>query len=231
MITSQWLNSPTTIQFLLQQNFLPFSKTMILIRDTRSLLVQMATLILLRQNNFNRNWKTSNNLLKPRSATLREFQQKMQIYIGSPHLFLNLEIKFGFFEKNISAIRSSNNIDYKQLGPFKIVQKISLHAFKLKLPQSIWIHSIYHVSPLGTHSRRSVTRSKKIIRHHRYWAMANWNTWSKKYWMQNLVGQTLFLVKYLHDPIPSWESYDNVKDLGALDKFFAQYSQRNYIGS
>lgn len=52
--------------------------------------------------------------------------------------------------KNISTTRPSSKLDYKRLGPFKIVDIIgdSKLAVKLDLPPSMKIHPVFHVSLL-----------------------------------------------------------------------------------
>jgi hypothetical protein len=39
-------------------------------------------------------------------------------------------------------------LDYKRLGPFKVMAKVSTHAYRLDLPATIKIHSVFHVSIL-----------------------------------------------------------------------------------
>lgn len=50
--------------------------------------------------------------------------------------------------KNIKTNRPSAKFDFKRLGPFKIDKKINDVAFKLKMPESIKIHPVFHVSLL-----------------------------------------------------------------------------------
>lgn len=51
--------------------------------------------------------------------------------------------------KNIRTTRPTKKLDYRKLGPFRIVEKISSHAFKLGLPLSLKrIHPVFHVSLL-----------------------------------------------------------------------------------
>ena len=42
----------------------------------------------------------------------------------------------------------SSKLDFKSLGRFKIIQKISSHAYKLDLPASMKCHPVFHVSLL-----------------------------------------------------------------------------------
>jgi len=50
--------------------------------------------------------------------------------------------------KNLSTNRPSKKLDHKNLGPFKILQKIGSHAYKLELPASMKVHPVFHVCML-----------------------------------------------------------------------------------
>jgi hypothetical protein len=50
--------------------------------------------------------------------------------------------------KNLSTDRPSKKLDYKKIGPYTITQKINDVAFKVKLPKSMKIHPVFHVSLL-----------------------------------------------------------------------------------
>ena len=49
---------------------------------------------------------------------------------------------------NLKSTRPSKKLDYRRIGPFEIVEKINDAAYKLKLPQSMRIHPVFHVSLL-----------------------------------------------------------------------------------
>jgi len=51
--------------------------------------------------------------------------------------------------ENIRTKRRMRKLDWKRLGPFEISEKISSHAYRLKLPQYLkGIHNVFHVSLL-----------------------------------------------------------------------------------
>ena len=50
--------------------------------------------------------------------------------------------------KHIHTKRPSDKLDHKRLGRFKILAKISSHAYKLELPASMKVHPVFHVSLL-----------------------------------------------------------------------------------
>ena len=50
--------------------------------------------------------------------------------------------------KNIRTTQPSNKSDFKRLGKFRIIQRVSSHAYKLELPASMKVHPVFHVSLL-----------------------------------------------------------------------------------
>jgi len=50
--------------------------------------------------------------------------------------------------RNIKTTRPSKKLDYKKIGPFKILPKIGTSAYKLALPPSMAIHNTFHISLL-----------------------------------------------------------------------------------
>ncbi|QRW25065.1 Retrotransposable element Tf2 protein [Rhizoctonia solani] len=51
--------------------------------------------------------------------------------------------------KNVGLRTNSNKLDPKQLGPFEVTEKISSHAYRLKLPDSLKIHNVFYVGLLS----------------------------------------------------------------------------------
>lgn len=53
--------------------------------------------------------------------------------------------------RNVRTARPSDKLDDKRLGPFEILAKIGPSAFRLKLPATMKIHNVFHVSLLEKH--------------------------------------------------------------------------------
>jgi hypothetical protein len=56
--------------------------------------------------------------------------------------------KVYLLRRNINTKRPSNKLDYKKLGPFKISEVVGLVNYRLELPKTINIHSVFHISLL-----------------------------------------------------------------------------------
>ncbi len=53
-----------------------------------------------------------------------------------------------FQQQHIKTIMPSKKLDHQRLGPFLIVKQINVMAFQFKLPSSMKIHHVLHVSLL-----------------------------------------------------------------------------------
>ncbi|QRW23694.1 Retrotransposable element Tf2 protein [Rhizoctonia solani] len=51
--------------------------------------------------------------------------------------------------KNVELRTNSNKLDPKQLGPFEVLEKVSSHAYCLKLPETLKIHNVFYVGLLS----------------------------------------------------------------------------------
>ncbi|KAF8680960.1 hypothetical protein RHS04_02922 [Rhizoctonia solani] len=51
--------------------------------------------------------------------------------------------------KNVALRTNSNKLDPKQLGPFEVMERISSHAYCLKLPESLKIHNVFYMGLLS----------------------------------------------------------------------------------
>src|ERR1700744_1422278 len=53
-----------------------------------------------------------------------------------------------FIPRNVKTTRPSKKLDYKKMGPFKIIKKVGTNSYKLDLPTSMRIHNSFHISLL-----------------------------------------------------------------------------------
>jgi hypothetical protein len=50
--------------------------------------------------------------------------------------------------RNVKTSRPSESLDYRRVGPFPVSKLVGSHAYQLKLPDSMKIHDVFHVSLL-----------------------------------------------------------------------------------
>ena len=58
--------------------------------------------------------------------------------------------------KHIKTTRPSKKLDHRYLGPFKITEKISSHAYRLALPWDMKIHDVFHVQLLEPYKQNRI---------------------------------------------------------------------------
>ncbi|QRW15816.1 Retrotransposable element Tf2 protein [Rhizoctonia solani] len=51
--------------------------------------------------------------------------------------------------KNVELRTNSNKLDPKRLGPFEVLEQISSHAYRLKLPETLKVHNVFYVGLLS----------------------------------------------------------------------------------
>src|ERR1700759_2843116 len=50
-----------------------------------------------------------------------------------------------FIPRNVKTTRPSKQLDYKKMGPFKIIKKVGTSSYKLDLTTSVRIHNTFHI--------------------------------------------------------------------------------------
>lgn len=100
---------------------------------------------------------------KARIQTLKEIQEDLKFHIGvaqetqaryynqhvqAPPDF-NVGDKVWLIRRNIKTTRPSDKLDYRKIGPYKILEPVGTRSFRLDLPKSMSrIHPVFHVSLL-----------------------------------------------------------------------------------
>ena len=79
---------------------------------------------------------------------LAKAQEKQSQYAKGKDIEFEVGEKVWLSAKNIKTTRSSKKLDYKRIGPYRILKKINKNAYKLDLPATMRIHNVFHVSLL-----------------------------------------------------------------------------------
>ena len=67
-------------------------------------------------------------------------------------------------KQNIKTTRPCIKLDWKRLGPYRILQKINPVAYKLQLPSSMSrIHNVFHISLLSRHKVSDLPNRKRYL--------------------------------------------------------------------
>ncbi|KAF8694140.1 hypothetical protein RHS03_08230, partial [Rhizoctonia solani] len=92
---------------------------------------------------------------KEAKAALRMSKEKMTREKGTVPDY-SVGKKVWLDGKNMVLRTNSNKLDPKQLGPFEVIEKISSHAYRLKLLETMKIHNVFYVGLLSkTHESPS----------------------------------------------------------------------------
>ena len=59
--------------------------------------------------------------------------------------------KAWLLRRHVHTTRPSSKLDVRRLGPFVIIEKVGLSAFRMELPPSMKIHPLFHISLLEPH--------------------------------------------------------------------------------
>ena len=115
----------------------------------------------------------------------------------------------------------TSKLSNRYIGPFKIVDVVSPTAYKLQLPDTMKIHPVFHVSLLKAYnSGGNNDHEQKVIE--------IVDESKREYEVDKLLGKRfgkdsqmeyLVLWKGYPDTESTWENYETVKDLKALDEF------------
>jgi hypothetical protein len=124
--------------------------------------------------------------------------------------------------KNIKTDRPTHKLDYKFIGPYKVLQKISENNYKLDLPPKVRLHPIFHVSLLesaaDTIQVKTGNEPREISGPEVYEAEAIRDT-------RKINGQREYLIKWKNYPESenTWEPPKHLVNAQRLLKNFHQH--------
>lgn len=137
--------------------------------------------------------------------------------------------KVWLLRKNIKTTRSNDKLDHKKIGPYQIKKKLSPVSFKLKLPERVGIHPVFHVSLLEpAHSNAEPDPEIEI---HPDDADREWPV-EKILNGDWINGQYKYLIKWEGtDPAgnpwePSWEPVSHLNCEGLIQEYHRQNPDR-----
>jgi hypothetical protein len=81
--------------------------------------------------------------------SILEAQERQTRYAGGKEMTFEIGDKVWLSAKHIQTARSSKKLNYMRLGPFKVTKVINRNTYRLKLPYSMKVHNVFHVSLLN----------------------------------------------------------------------------------
>jgi hypothetical protein len=131
--------------------------------------------------------------------------------------------KVWLLRRHISTTRPSDKLDFKRLGPFDITKVLSPAAIQLRLPLSMQVHPVFHVSLLEPISKDSTFRPQPsppapIVMGETYKVEGILDS---RYHYSNL--QYLVLWEGYSTSEASWEFAKNVSAPAMLARFHSAY--------
>ena len=145
----------------------------------------------------------------------------------APPIF-EIDSSVWLLQRNIRTTRPSDKLDYKRLGPFKIKEKISTHAYRLDLPVTMRVHSVFHVSMLEPVAPDPLPLQVQVppppvivdgeLEFHVDEICDARHTRNPE--------QPQYLDKWTGEQHLTWEPYEVVKDLEAFEKFLTKYPDK-----
>ena len=90
------------------------------------------------------------NIHEELTELIKITQNQQAKYYDAKHKRIEYKVgdKVWLLSTNIHTQRPSKKLDWKRLGPFSILERVGIQAYKLQLPHSMKIHPVFHVSLL-----------------------------------------------------------------------------------
>lgn len=136
--------------------------------------------------------------------------------------------KVYLLRKNIRTKRPNNKLDFNKIGPFKISEQIGKVNFRLKLPETMRIHPVFHISLL-----EPAPRNATIVHQTEEMLPENPDADEDRYWDVEQVldsgyinGQFRYLLKWEGDWDNTWEPPELCDCQELIDEFHRQNPDR-----
>ena len=135
--------------------------------------------------------------------------------------------------RNIKTARPSKKLDWKNQGPYKVIEVISPTAVRIQLPYSTQLHDVFHVylvdhAPDDPHKGQGRAPPDPIVTQDNH----------TEYLVEHIVDSRIirnklqYKVKWEGYPDPSWEPLENVANAAAaVRRFHRHYPQKPSLAS
>jgi hypothetical protein len=92
------------------------------------------------------------------AENIKTAQDTQARYYDAKHQRVEFKVgdKVWLLSTNINTERPSKKLDWKRLGPYTILERIGLQAYRLQLPSSVKIHNVFHVSLLEKYTASTI---------------------------------------------------------------------------
>jgi hypothetical protein len=128
--------------------------------------------------------------------------------------------------RNWKTWRPSKKLDNKWYGPFKIIEKISLYAYRIELPLSMKYHNVFHVSLLEPAANNAYPGQNieppppvEIDGEDEYFIEAILDSRIHQWKLQ-------YLIKWVGYDLPDWELAKLHSESEAIDTFHEKYPNK-----
>ena len=116
--------------------------------------------------------------------------------------------------KNIRTLRPRKKLDWKYLGPFKVLESVGTHAYRLDLPPRMRYHPVFHVNLLRPASNDPVPG--QVQPPPPPIEVDNHDEWQVEDILDRTADNSRFLVQWVGYEEPTWEPYEYVQHLTTL---------------